>query len=273
MRGITSELVEVSSNSVKKHNNALLIAVLVYLVTVVGWTLVFFTYVSPFIRKFVLTHMFTTWSNLLSSLIGTWIGEAFFPIVLYFFIVRPYRFQTILPTNRRPSLIRVLLLVVFTVGLYLAFTPLQNPRYMIMLISLTSIGVGFAEEYSYRGVLTRVFRDRIGIVWSTILVSLLFSSSHWAEWFYREHVSVSQMRVSFLTIFVMAILFTVIAWRSGSLSWAALIHALNDFEAQIAPSYGTSWKFVITLMVCGVIGAELLRLVPKPKQKSLTNGF
>lgn len=264
MKGMISELVEIPSKSGKKHNSALLISIILYLVAVVGWTLVFFTYVGPFIKNFVLTHVISTWGNLLSSLVANWIGEAFFPTILYFFLVRPYRFQTLLPTNRRSTLIRALLLVVFIVGLYFAFTPLQKPAYMVILLSLTFIGVGFAEEYSYRGVLTRVFRDRLGIVWATILVSLLFSTSHWGEWFFREHMPASQIWVSFLTIFIMAILLTVMAWRSGSLSWVALIHALNDFESQMS-HYGGSWNFTITLMACGLMGAEVLRLVSRTK--------
>lgn len=239
----------------------LIITVLLYLIAVIGWNFTFLTCIFPPIEQFILTYVNTTWSNPVRSLIGTWIGESFFPIVLYFFVVRPFRFQSILLTNYRPNLIRSLLLIVFTVGIFLVLVPVQKPTNIVVL--LTFIGTGFAEEYSFRGVLTRAFRDRLGMVWATVLVSLLFSSAHWQEWFYVENVPVNQVGLSFLKIFVWGILFTVIAWRSESLVWASCIHTLNDFEAHIDPSYGDS--FAITLMLCGVIGAELLRSVSKPK--------
>ncbi|MED1202588.1 CPBP family intramembrane glutamic endopeptidase [Heyndrickxia acidicola] len=263
MTGISSKFKKRQWQSLELPTRALLITVVFYLIAVVGWNVTYLKLIFPFIEQFILTHAGTTWSNLLSSLIGTWIGESFFPIVLYIFVVRPYQLRTILLTSYRLNLLRTLLLILFTVGVYLIFAPLQMSTNLIVL--LTFIGTGFAEEYSFRGVLTRVFRDRLGIVWATVLVSILFSSAHWSEWFNVEHVPMNQVCLYFLTIFVMGVLYTVIAWRSESLFWAACIHVLNDFNAHIEPSYEDSLKFVITLMVCGVIGAELLRFVSKPK--------
>ncbi len=254
--------------SLKLSTRALLITVVLYLIAVIGWNVTYLKLIFPFIEKFILTYMNTTWSNYLIDLIGTWIGQSFFPIALYFIVVRPYRFRTILLTNYRLDLIRTLFLIIFTVGLYLVFTPQQKPIYIIVLLTL--ICTGFTEEYSFRGVLTRVFRDRLGIVRATVLVSLLFSSAHCLEWFYIEQVPVNQVWISFIIVFIMGILFTVIAWRSGSLFWAAFIHTLHDFKAHIDPTYESSWKSIISLMICGVIGAELLRFVSKPKS-NITN--
>jgi membrane protease YdiL (CAAX protease family) len=261
LTGIPSKFNKRLWQSLELSTRALLITVVLYLIAVVGWNVTYLNLLFPFIEQFILTHVDTTWSNYLSDLIGTWIGQSFFPIALYFFVVRPYRFRTILLINYRFDLIRILLLILFTVGVFLIFVPLQKPPNLIVL--LTCIGTGLSEEYSFRGVLTRVFRDRLGILWATVLVSILFSSAHWSEWFNVEHVPVNQVWLSFLTFFIMGILFTVIAWRSGSLFWAACIHTLNDFKAE--SPYGSSWEFVVSLMVCGVIGAELLRFVSKPK--------
>ncbi|WP_169794775.1 CPBP family intramembrane glutamic endopeptidase [Alicyclobacillus kakegawensis] len=157
---------------------------------------------------------------------------------------------------------RVVLIALLVVVLCLVFRPQPQPQPadIMILVALTYIGVGFAEEYSFRGVLMRVFRDRLGMVWAAVVVSLLFSTAHWGEWFYHEHVPFGQLGMSFLAFFVSGMLFTVMAWRSGSISWAALVHALNDVQAQTS---AFTWQQAWTLMVCGVIGAELLRFASK----------
>ncbi|WP_374984997.1 CPBP family intramembrane glutamic endopeptidase [Alicyclobacillus sp. SP_1] len=40
---------------------------------------------------------------------------------------------------------------------------------------------GYSEEWIFRRCLTGVFKDRLGIVWAVLIVSVLFAVFHWAE--------------------------------------------------------------------------------------------
>lgn len=73
--------------------------------------------------------------------------------------------------------------------IFLVLTPLrENSPIVVIVLAMEFVCVGCAEESSCRGVLTRVFRDRCGMVWAAVIVSVLFSLSPWTMKAQRDTV-------------------------------------------------------------------------------------
>lgn len=97
---------------------------------------------------------------------------------------------------------------------------------MIPLLVLGSLGVGFAEEVSSRGVLITGFRARYGepMVW--FLSCLLFALLHLPNWFFGlGPAAMGQV----LLAFGGGSVFYLLRRFSGTLLWAIGLHAVWDF--------------------------------------------
>lgn len=241
--------------------NPLLVAVILYLTVAVAWTRFFFVVVGPILSRAFAGAPPT--QAALVSLVATGAGELLLPIALYVFIVRPYRLTPILPsrdgTRRWPARL-------FALGGAAAVTLLG------VMVGLGASGwitgakfavVGLTEEWSYRGVLTRLFRDRIGLLGAAVVISLLFGAAHWAELTVAQNIQVlSPTFWSGLTFdFLFGLAATFVVWRSGSIWWAALLHAVWDWS-QSTPLLGAhlpSW----VLAVAVVLGTEIIARLGK----------
>jgi membrane protease YdiL (CAAX protease family) len=91
---------------------------------------------------------------------------------------------------------------------------------------------GYSEEWIFRRCLTRVFKDRWGIVWAVLIVSVLFAVFHWAEF-----VLVGE-RKPFLQGYFIALgqallfglVFSIIVGRGHSILWTAFLHCITDWK-------------------------------------------
>ena len=88
----------------------------------------------------------------------------------------------------------------------------------------TSLMVGFIEEIPYRGFMLRKFTERIGRWPAMLITSVLFVSIHVPGWVALHVMSVDRAA----SIFVFAVIMSLIVTYSGSL-WASIIaHSAND---------------------------------------------
>lgn len=110
-------------------------------------------------------------------------------------------------------------------------TPLVSPvtPYNIWLPSLyLMVFTGFAEEYIFRGIMCKAFSDGVSERYSLVFVSCLFAVLH-----------ITHLRVlDIFFVFAVALLFTYIFRRTGSLAGIALAHGVtNIFLYIIWPNY------------------------------------
>ena len=89
----------------------------------------------------------------------------------------------------------------------------------------TSFMVGFIEEIPYRGFMLRKLTERVGFWTATLVTSLLFVAIHGPGW-----IALHLWRVDrAVSIFIFAVVMSVIVKYSRSL-WASIIaHSANDF--------------------------------------------
>jgi membrane protease YdiL (CAAX protease family) len=89
----------------------------------------------------------------------------------------------------------------------------------------TSFMVGFIEEIPYRGFMLRKLTERVGFWMATPITSLLFVAIHVPGWIALHLWSVDRA----VSIFIFAVVMSVIVRYSRSL-WASIIaHSANDF--------------------------------------------
>lgn len=254
----------------------LVVAAGVYLVDAVLWMLFSFDWLRPAgitlmthlaagtLRAFVDQIGLPAWTALWSMLL-TGVFEGFLPLALYLLVVRPYHLSPLL--RRRGSAWMALLLACLTVVGTLAWTVRRHAPFglasAVFLIGFLAI-VGASEEWSYRGVFMRVLGDRIGLLGAAFAVNAAFGLAHVQE---ILSSGVAPGSGSFwLTIAedaAIGLLLTWVAWRSGSILWAATLHGIWDW-LQIATGISDS-HFILWLMVVALVGSEMLRYVSRTR--------
>ena len=196
---------------------------------------------------------------LLSGLL-TAAAEALMPLVVYLVLVRPQHLAPVL--GRRPPTLWALGFSVIAVVGAAAYAASQGAfTGVASAISLLTfvVAVGLCEEYSYRGVLTRVTKDRLGILPAALIVSIAFGLSHVWEAHFVDGLTFNGSALwgylGSTALFGLAA--TWVAWRSGSLLWVAVLHGLNDWLGSTMFTLSS----MIGLVVVAAVGTEILRIV------------
>lgn len=219
----------------------MLLAVALYIIAGVLWPLVYLRWVVPQFQALLQTQMWlrplvwalggTAWAAV-GSFVATLLGQAILPLVLYLVLVRRRGLSPLL--RRPPQPVAAIAVSLLLVAGAVIFASTQDTQMgladAINLVLLVAV-VGPCEEWSYRGVLTRVAADRIGIVPAAVAVSAAFGFAHMFEGLFVLHLSLgngtawSYMGSAALT----GLALTWIAWRSGSILWAAAVHGIDDW--------------------------------------------
>ncbi len=122
--------------------------------------------------------------------------------------------------------------------------------------------VGPCEEWSFRGVLMRVTVDRIGLLPAALAVSAAFGLTHLLEGLFVQHIPVGNVWAYIGTTALMGLILSWVAWRSGSILWAATVHGLNDWLQGTAFQWtGASNVDTLVMLALALLGTEAVRLI------------
>jgi len=242
------------------RNRYIIVTLILYLINTFVWTPIFYKYIIKLFQNSFIYIPSQQLAISMSSLVMTTIGELFFPIVLYFAVVRPGRLQPLLglyPKRHRWILLSIMIIVTYSI-----LTPWSNVSQLLwrsLISGTTFIIVGLCEEWSSRGVMMRVIKDRFGIIWASIFTSVLFGISHWAELMFFQKLAISErMILNIFLISLSSVISVAIVWIGRSIVWMAVIHALNDWNVIMIghQSILLTWLY---LPAFGLIGAIILR--------------
>ncbi len=251
-------------------NRKLALAATVYLLDAGLWTVFSFDWLQP-IGIALMIHLGTgplhafmqqigtkAWSALWSMML-TGVGEGFLPLALYVLVARPSRFSSLLGRRANPWL-AVLLAGATIVGIVVWASLRHSPFDLtsaVFLVGFLGI-VGTSEEWSYRGVLMRILTDRIGLIGAAVAVNVAFGLAHIQEVLASGTPFGSAPFWTVLTVDTfLGFLLTWVAWRSGSILWAATIHGLWDWLPFAVST--SNMLFVLVLVLVALVGSELLR--------------
>ena len=257
----------------KRTYRPLVIATVIWVLITFVWTPLWLGYIGRILVQIFDNSQSQFWIAL-GSFLGTNLGEVVFPLGLYFFVVKPY-VKTPIINTRSSNRYRLVVLTILIIGTYFLIVPRLTYEYQVsshLIMGATFIGVGLSEEWSDRGVLTRVFKDRFGIVWAIVIVSLMFALSHWAEVMIvdRQQIFTTGWLLHIADDLVFAVVLSVIAWRSASITWVAFLHFLLDWQPWLygIPNWMTHINFPflgngIVIYAIGIMGAEIIRAFTK----------
>jgi membrane protease YdiL (CAAX protease family) len=128
---------------------------------------------------------------------------------------------------------------------------------MWVLLFLGSLGVGFAEEVSSRGVLIAGFRARLSEPWVWFLSCLLFGLLHLPNWVFGSGPSAAGQ---VLLAFGVGSTFYLLRRFSGTLLWCMGLHAFWDsctVGAEVPG--GLSAFFILNAIIGLVVGILFIR--------------
>lgn len=144
---------------------------------------------------------------------------------------------------------------------------------------LTYLITGLSEEWVYRGVLTRVFKENLSLIWAIVISSVLFALSHWAEVIFVDG-QLPFSKGDFISLgqdLLFGLVFGVMAWRSRSIIWVAFLHCMADWQPYREP--GRQWMLdfhfpwlqlgYLQIYVIGLIGAEVIGFFTKSKLRDI----
>ncbi len=139
-------------------------------------------------------------------------------------------------TVRRP---RFWVAMMFVAGAPLVTARWSGSAFDVLLISLATIPVGFYEEFLFRGICQNLLARRLGIVWSVILTTIVFT---------LFHVGASPDDLfNYTKIVLMSIVLGVVYFRTGSIMVVVILHAAADILETIPPLVDWSMPFVGTV--------------------------
>ena len=113
-----------------------------------------------------------------------------------------------------------------------------QPALKIFGFLLAMLGVGFAEELAFRGILTNLLREKIstktdqGIFLVLLIQGVVFGACHIANVF--GGVKLESAIVQAVMAGLLGILLGAVYLRTNSFWFVAFLHALNDFSALLA---------------------------------------
>jgi membrane protease YdiL (CAAX protease family) len=240
--------------------SSIVLATFIVLLDITVGTFVTFHYYFPFADKLLSPLAHNDWEAQGLNFFVQILPEIVVPIILYRYIVKPNQFSPLIPKplNYRSNTIVTGAVILGVCMILIPFQVLWSPS---VLVGARFMVVAWAEEWTFRGVLIRLWRDKVGILWGTFIVSILFGFSHWEEdiltlnntafslnWFIQMGLQI-----------VGGIVFTIIAWRSRSIWWVVFIHCLADWQPWTIGT-GSPWPSDgIVAVVIGLVGAEIIR--------------
>jgi len=252
--------------------NAILTAGCVFIVFGMGWTYVGLRWVGPQIVEWLQSPSWlpisvwatpgTAWAAV-PGFIATLAGEIVLPLTLYVLVVRRYGLA---PLLRRPVRLGTTALVsLAAIAGAVAFAATQDA----VLGTANAVGlllfvgvVGLFEEWSFRGVFTRVVADRIGLLPAALVVSAAFGLIHMFEGHFKLQMSFGNDLGYMGEAALIGLMLTWVAWRSRSILWAATVHGLNDWlQMTVFWRTGSSLADDLVMLALALLGTEAVRLM------------
>lgn len=235
------------------------------------------------------------WLHFVDPVIGTWfkpyqalqsinfflqtdIPQLVYPLLLYVFVVRKYLSIPIVD-NLQSRKYRWIAITLIMIMVFLAFVPrtaYNSGHFGIVLqLGFCMLVVGICEEWSYRGVMTRVFKSRIQTFGSILLVSVLFGLSHFAVDLYTVALNAGAL-TNIVGQAIIGLILGISVWRSGSIWWAAYIHFMFDWHIFIGePPWIREIHLpivheAVSILVVSLVGAEIIRLFTHSRQAAVS---
>ncbi|QQE79169.1 CPBP family intramembrane glutamic endopeptidase [Alicyclobacillus sp. SO9] len=185
--------------------------------------------------------------------------------IVYFMVARPFHLRPLFEKAdgaRHATVVLLCILLVFAA--LFRFQAVFTVRNGIEM--LTFMIVGLSEEWVFRGVMTRVLKHRVGMIWAVLIASTLFALSHWAVIGFADGKAplTAYHFIALGTDFSFGVLLSIIVWRSRSILWGAFVHCVIDWKPSLrhwmfalhSPWFGADF---IQMLLIGLIGAELIR--------------
>ncbi len=254
-----------------RRMHSILIAAGIYIVFGPGWLFVDLHWVAPQIVVWLQAPSWlppsvwetsgTIWTAV-PQFIATLPGEIALPLALYLLLVRRHSLAPLLRRPARFGAAAIVSLAGIAGAILVAAT--QDPVLGVVdIVSfLLFVGVvGPLEEWSFRGVLTRVVADRVGLLPAAVVVSAAFGLNHMFEGLFQGQMSFGNDLAYMGTMALAGLILTWVAWRSGSILWAATVHGLNDWLAATAFKGGASLVENLAMVALAVLGTEAVRLL------------
>lgn len=242
---------------------------LTYLLCAFGLTALAFYVVYPASGELLGHIVVNPYSTLYSFLHDIPQDLVYFVDVLAFYnlVVRPFKLRPLL--GEAHGTLRFIVLWVCIGVTYVCLTPFNLVFTVLMFQGmLTFMITGLSEEWVFRGVITRVLKDRLGIIWGVVLSSTLFAVFHWCSILIAgmSLVSVTSLQVIGRD-FLIGVIFGIVAWRSRSILWIGFLHCMFDLHPYEEP--GRHWMLVLhvpwlgvgtlQILLIGIVGAEIIR--------------
>jgi CAAX protease family protein len=152
-------------------------------------------------------------------------------------------------------------LLAVTAALVSDFSGVSGSMWLLLLLG--SLGVGFAEEVSSRGVLIAGFRAGYSQPWVWFLSCALFGLLHLPNWIFGSGPgAVGQVLIAFGVVST----FYVLRRFSGTLVWCMVLHAFWDFTTiagEVPAALGG--LFILNAVIGLVVGILLIRRQRGPR--------
>lgn len=231
---------------------------IIYLFGVMVWTPFVLSVFYPHLVSLLIPDGSSQWRQAGVYFFLQTFASMLIPCLMWLFVARPAKLTPLIDTDRRAHRIAVLIAVILFVILMTPLSVLSTP-WVIVGVKLWMTGL--AEEWQYRGMMTRIGKQSLGLIWAIVIVSCLFGVSHWAEIAIYEHISLMTIQawVQIASDVLAGLLFSLIYWRSRSLLWVAVVHGYVDWQPWTLAS-GRPWPHDgIVAALAGIVGAEVIR--------------
>lgn len=241
----------------------LLLTTIVWLIDVFVVIPLWLKYVDNFIGQWFSSDT----SPLLQSVnffLQTDVGELILPVCLYLFVVRKYISRPIVNTrqaNKFQWMVKVALILL----VFLLLVPQHAYRHYVLAeveMGICWLVVGFCEEVSYRGIITRVLKDKLGLVWAVVISSLLFGFSHLGV----DLIHGGRFWSDIGNQALFGLVLGVSVWRGGSVLWAVFLHSMFDWQTvNIGEAHWVTYIQIpgvyesVAILIISLIGAEIMR--------------
>ena len=249
----------------------LIITLAIYLGDALLWLPLMFFVAYPAIFALLPAHTshstLVIWESVL-NLAADVLGEGALPLALAIVVVWRGGLLPFFPgrqANRALLAALILLTLLFAVTLDWR-TALSTVG---ILTGIQYLFVGVCEEWSFRGVILRVLRGKMGLIAAMLISSALFALWHWLALVVNAGAVVGSASwwASMAEYFVLGLLFALIAWLSRSILWAAVIHGVFDWGPWGSHALLTGALPSILVLVIGLLGAMVIWLTTRQRHR------
>lgn len=266
----------------RRYGSPLRSTLIAYTVAAFGLSALAFFVVFPFSEGLLSNSSLNPNGDLYSLLseIPQYSIYALFTAMFYFMVAKPFRLRPVFGYARGTlRLVAICSCLAISFSVMSPFNIILTARYGIGL--LTFFITAMSEEWVFRGILIRVLKEKVGIVWAIVISAFMFALFHWAEIaFVSAQAPFSQgFFVAMGQDFLFGLTLGVIAWRCRSLLWVGFLHCFMDFHPFEAPGRGwmlmlhLSWLMPgeIQIFCIGILGAEVIRVCSRLTKKRSGN--